>query len=303
MPCLLWALSHHQDSSKDTQGAYCVLGLCHMYHVLNTSTVSSCFCVLWLFTTFNNWVHKVWSQKQSLIFGSLRRVTCVAPADNARTLQNMHQAQKCCIQCTASLQCQQWASFQFLVCQIWNSDDTPATYLMFCNVWPEHLWRTRETREDKERQGETRRDKERQGETRRDKSAQIISGSISLSSSHPVISSRELCFAVIAKVTSGLLISPSSKWTEQRERKYPRYWGRILLEAHWIGRIYEGLLRAGCIILQRLAIHVSWNIHLGNARIFCYEVFIMAPWDPLTEWLDESIFWWSLSFLGISGWW
>ena len=40
---------------------------------------------------------------------------------------------------------------------------------------------------------------------------EIISGSISLSSSHPVISSRELCFAVIAKVTSGLLISPSSK--------------------------------------------------------------------------------------------
>ena len=43
--------------------------------------------------------------------------------------------------------------FQFLVCHILDSDDSPATYMMPCNVWSQHLWRTRETREDKRYKG------------------------------------------------------------------------------------------------------------------------------------------------------
>ena len=123
-----------------------------------------------------------------MVFGSLRRVTCVAPADNARTLQNMHQAKFAtynALHCNASSeQRHKQKGFEFLV----------------CHILLDALYRVTEAPLN---QGDKGRQEEK---TQEDRSAEleIISGSILLSSRHPVISSRELCFAVIANVISPL---------------------------------------------------------------------------------------------------
>ena len=76
------------------------------------------------------------------------------------------------------------------------------------------------------------------------------------------------------------------KWTEREE--IPKIWGELDSLGNLLNltHLWGTFKSAGYIILLRLAIHVCWNIHFG---IFCFEVFIMALWDPLcTEWLDKS---------------